>query len=630
MADVTFCIPIAPRHAQVAQRAINSVLAQTIACDIRTLTDHTKQGPGVLRNHMLAGINTPFVIFLDADDYVDMTFAEETLAEYHRIGGNKYIFVDWIDSDGIIHETPCLNGANGNVISVPDKRPYCGGTWHPITTLIPTEFARAVGGFDETMEGAEDTDFYLKLCTTFRCGHRLARPLFHYTSGGGRAIDFRGSYVYDDTMQKMTIKYGGKMGCCGDDTPVPPIGEKQPGDVLAMAMWSGRRHQASYITNRVYPRCGYGETCWIDPRELQHRKGKNLWRLIEQPKPVDMREAVNNIQKLAGVAMRDIKPKGAPITPDVPEPPTPEVNIAPNIRRILEMTSKPDPIHDAVIEAITNPIGGYIEMPAVRTTRDPIFVFPDKDYPSYYDIKRLVELSGYKSSTFMMNTFDFTSRYIVISPEPIPEWLFKHPNVIAWQLEYAGDYTRNYDGFEGEVWASDKKWADEHNAKYVLMGSHPALSGDTLIPYHDRVYFSDITMLAYLTPRRQKILDKLNNYHWPVAYPGHGTAERHDVLSTTRLMLHVHQHDNAPYIAPQRFAIAAAYQLPMVSELVGEHVADAMDGWEHVMWTNYDNIVDTVDAYLNGRLGDGWAYRLHEHLCVANTFRKCVEKALEQ
>src|SRR4029077_20009185 len=135
-----------------------------------------KVGPGKLRNEMLKLVKTPFVSFLDADDWIEPTFAEDTLAGFERIQRQKYIFVDWFAKDKVI-ETPCIT-VNGVPVPATDQKPYCGSTWHPITSLIPLEWVFAVGGFDETLQADEDTDFYKKLCTTSHCGHRLARALF--------------------------------------------------------------------------------------------------------------------------------------------------------------------------------------------------------------------------------------------------------------------------------------------------------------------------------------------------------------------------------------------------------------------------------------------------------------------
>lgn len=602
--DVTFCIPIGPAHVQLAHRAISSVNAQTVRCDLLTMLDTDKRGPGYLRNRMLEQVKTEFVVFLDADDWVEMAFAEETIAEYRRVGGDTYIYTNWIDATDKEVTAPCTNGMDGYPLSMPGRKPYCGGTWHVLTTLMPTEWARAVGGFDESMTGAEDTEFYLKMCTTMRCGKHLSRALFHYSPGGGRAVEFHTGPLYQRTMQDLTVRYGGKMGCCGDDNKVVmPIGQKQPGDVLVMALWHGNRTEYGRVTGRNYPRVSMPKTAWIDPRDA--KQNPELWKIIEQstvdePEPVTALAQMDSIFQAAMTRPAPSAPEPSPYAVPVNEPATPLVQSKPDVSRVVRLANL-----------------------AALPTDDPIFAFPKKDYPSYSDIKRLVELSGFRAVTIeQIDTFS-RQPYIVVSPEPIPDLNGLRARIICWQLEYAGDYTENYKGFTGEVWASDKAWANEHSAKYVLLGSHPDLRGydGMTAPNRTILYDYGVTMLGYMTPRREAIKNKLSNLTWPPSYPGHNTKERYDQLEHTYLMLHVHQHDNAPYVAPQRIAIAAAYHMPVVSETVTD--PGALTGV--ITYADYDKLPSSVNKAIKKANGDP----LHNLLCVERTFRTCVQEALK-
>lgn len=619
MAELTFIIPIGKGHAELAIRAMSSVKAQTFPCELLTMLDVNERGPAAIRNILLRQVTTEFVSFLDADDWVEPTFAEETIAAFRRAGGNCYIFTDFVGDDGLITETPCINDTmDKRSRSVPERKPYCGGTWHQITTLIPTAWAKAVNGFDEQLPAVEDTDFYLKLCTTFRCGVKLSKPLFHYTGGGKRSHDFRVGPDYDRVMGELSSRYGGKMGCCGDQTAIAkPIGEKQPGDVLAMALWRGNRTEQGRITGRVYPRLSFPRTTWVDPRDVSF--SPQFWSLVGQP-AVDEGAALQSVAEIAQKGMAAVKQ--SPYAPPTIEPdPPPVIKQKPDVKRVLNLARA-----------------------AQGKTDEPIFVFPEKEYPSYSDIKRLAQLSGFDIVT--PKQIDPFSRrpYIVVSPESPGQLNGLRAWVICWQLEYAGQYTNNYTGFKGDVWASDKAWADANNAKYVLMGSHEELTtsstralnpptmvkelGEAAQRTGGKLSF-DVTMLGYMIPRRQVIKDALNDLNWPPDYPGHDTYERDSILSNTRLMLHVHQHDNAPYIAPQRIAIAAAYHMPVISETVSD------PGDLHgVLFTDYGNISDVVHSQLKDTEGREMAVRvgekLHNYLCVERPFRTCVMEALNQ
>ncbi len=592
MVEVTVITPVGLAHRALVERAIASVKNQTLLCKHLVMLDADKRGPGALRNQMLKQVATEFVSFLDADDWLETSFAADTVEEYRRIGGNRYIFTDWFDDGNRVIETPCLNGPDGRPISVPERKPYCGGTWHVLTTLIPTEWVRAVGGFDEELPAVEDTEFYLKLNTTHRCGHRLQKALFHYSPGGGRAATFNQDIALrTSVMQMLSVKYGGRM-CCGDDEDrvLPPIGQRQPEDVLARALWRGNREETGRVTRRIYARMSFPKTTWVDPRDVA--QAPDLWQPVQMNnQPIGIRSLKQMAQ--SGMAAAETSAHAVSLE----HAPLPTVTAKPNIDRLLTLASK-----------------------SVHVYADPVFVFSDKEYPSYYDIRRLAELSGFK--TIPMSKIDAFAKYpyIVVTPEPVPN-LEMRARVICWQLEYGGDYADNYSKFNGEIWASDRAWSEQHGAKFVLMGSHPSLS--TLSVAGSRKFKYDVTMLGYMVPRRQAIKDKLADLRWPIDYPGHGTAQRDMVLRQTKVMLHVHQHEGQPWIAPQRLAVAAAYKMPVVMETP----ADPIEERYYTLLSAYSHIDKAVRTALN-RPEDG--ENLYQYLCVERTFKSCVEEALKQ
>jgi hypothetical protein len=392
----------------------------------------------------------------------------------------------------------------------------------------------------------------------------------------------------------MTLRYGGKMGCCGDKTAIAkPIGEKQPGDVLAMALWHGNRTEFGRVTKRNYPRISYPRTAWVDPRDVTQSPA--LWQVVQQP-DVEQGQGLG-LQQIAQAGMATVVRQ--PYAPPAFEPPPPPVEAKPDVSRVIRLGRQ-----------------------ATARVDEPIFVFPEKEYPSYSDVRRLVSLSGFDAIT--TRKIDVFSRrpYIVISPEPIPNLNGIPARVICWQFEYAGDYANNYKGFTGEVWASDKAWAEANGAKYVLLGSHSDLAEGLQARKPDWDY--DVTMLGYMTPRRQAIKDQLSDLRWPMDYPGHGTIERGNILWATHAMLHVHQHDNAPFLAPQRIAIAAAYHMPTVCETL----ADPGDLKDVLAFADYGTLPNAINRLLLiGGVNLGEA--LHQFLCVERTFRTCVEEALK-
>lgn len=561
--QITVLVPIGPYHVNVAHRAIASVQTQTAPCALATYHDVHGRGPGYGRNHLLQSVRTEFVVFLDADDWLEPTFAQKVLGAFD---GRRYVYTDWFQ--------------DGETIAAPD-RPWCEGKPNLITALIPVQWLKQVGGFDATLPGMEDTDMFERLMEYGYCGKRLAEPLMHYSNDGQRSKEFRKRKDYEEVKKRIRIRHRA-MGCCGD---VPVNLADAPGELVeARALWAGNRREVGRATGYVYPRTGNGRVLQVNRRDAE--ASPHLWQIIEQPKPVISDD--NSALDVIGGAMFPKRPAAPAAYNPILEPAAPVVEVHPNVSKVIRLGRK-------------------------RDTGDPVFIFPRKEYPSYSDFKRLVSLSGF-ASCYPDEARD--GLHILVSPTPEDVSHVKG-RVIAWQLEYAGDYTNNLDGFTGEVWSSDKAWAESHGAKYVLMGSHAGLAdgnSETGIEY-------DVTMLGYMIPRRQAIKNALPDLRWPEDYPGNG-EKRHRVLMNTRLMLHVHQHDT-PANAPQRFALAAAYKMPVLTETL----IDAND--LPVMQADYPVLPDVVRSVLPKDGSLKLAQSLHNYLCIEHPFRDCVMEALK-
>lgn len=287
MPELTFVIPVATYHTHLAQNAIDSVLAQTVPCNVVTIEDKDARGAGWARNQGLRKVTTPFVSFLDADDTIAPEFAEYCLQVWGAAGGTRYVYTNWIGLGGrvIVAAKPCDMWKPALMHQIPpgenpaDYDPS-GDMWtkrafHPITTLIPAEYARRIGGFDEQMSALEDSDFYKRLIISGVCGIHLNAAVFTYQPGGQRSTDARiakgGVMPEQQLMRYMDSRYGGySMGCCGEPgvQDNSPQGEKHDGDVLAMAMWNGNDRKRGLHTGRIYPRTGNGKICYVDPLDV--------------------------------------------------------------------------------------------------------------------------------------------------------------------------------------------------------------------------------------------------------------------------------------------------------------------------------------------------------------------------
>lgn len=258
--SITFITPISPDHQQFLPACTASVREQTAPCQHLVMLDEDRRGPGFIRNRLLAQAETEYVSFLDADDLVEPDFAEKMLAAAHT---GAYVYSDWWQDDHHV---------------VAPERAWCARTFHLVTAVVPLQLARWVGGFDEDMAGLEDTDFFLKLISRDLCGRRVPYPLVHYRANGGRGDAVHRSGQVDALRMELSRRYGGKaLACCGSDTVINegPIGERQDGDVLAMARWMGNRTERGRATGRRYPRSGNHKRVWVDPRDVA--ASPSLW-----------------------------------------------------------------------------------------------------------------------------------------------------------------------------------------------------------------------------------------------------------------------------------------------------------------------------------------------------------------
>lgn len=321
--DVTIVIPIGNGHEAVAERAIASARSQTVPCKIVTVYDKNLRGAGWARNQGIKQVDTRWMVFLDADDILEPLFVERTLSVARA---NRYVYTGWYEDSRI---------------KSPPERAWCGGTWHVITTLLPSDLVRSVGGFDESLPGAEDTDFYIKIVTRRYCGIRLDEPLVHYiNTPDARSKQFRAGSLHDATMDEITRRYSGLMGCCGNmEIEDVPVGEKQPGDILAMALWGGNRRETGRATGRHYPRTGNLKTAWVDPRDVD--AAPHLWVQVLEPS-VDDVPVLHGVAAIAGAFMDNVYNEPIAVSngyqgPIRYEPPSELNKKEPNIEKVVRL-----------------------------------------------------------------------------------------------------------------------------------------------------------------------------------------------------------------------------------------------------------------------------------------------------
>lgn len=253
-------------------------------------------------------------------------------------------------------------------------------------------------------------------------------------------------------------------------------------------------------------------------------------------------------------------------------------------------------------------------------------------YRSYTDFFRLVELAGYPIIPIAeMDAADATKTYIItpLNDEWMQGWPGAKARIIHYELEWRWDWRADVNEPPGvaEVWAADKWFADSIGARYVPMGSDERLNirDDQSIEIA-KVY--DVVQLSYQVPRRALITNQLHAEGLRVAQNENlWDRQRCLVLEQSRVMLHVHQHETAPGVAPLRWCLAAAHRLPIITETVPER---GIFGYTYMMQARYDFLARFTSLCIRdhySKLND-FALALHTLLCRDLTFRKSIEAAL--
>lgn len=252
-------------------------------------------------------------------------------------------------------------------------------------------------------------------------------------------------------------------------------------------------------------------------------------------------------------------------------------------------------------------------------------------YGSYVDFFRLAELSGYPIIYVdEVCNHDAPDSVFIISPIN-GEWNtwpkgYVKGRLILYQLEWNVDGEHNTPACVDEVWNGDSHHAKQNGFKYVPLGGHSGLNEVGSQYPAEKVY--DISQFSYQTGRRQVITQQLVGNGLKLS-PNEGLwgRARSVALLQSRLCLHVHQLDNMPTIAPLRWCLAAAHNLPMVSESIADR---GIFTPTYMMQADYNRLASFAKYLLDpanhyeDELTDK-AMNLHNLLCKEWTFKRMIE-----
>lgn len=260
---LSFIVPVAVYHEHLIDRARAQVEKQTIPCAFIPVIDHNARGAGWARNRGVERAETPFIAFLDCDDYLDPTYAEKMLSAYKP---GHYVYCDFYMAGEHVRMSECSNLKDDDA-------------HHLINCVMHRDIFKQTGGFDES-RNLEDTRFWATCLHRGVCGIRYPEPLVEYTGDGQRSKLARSDPQWVKDYWQIFREYPSMCKNCSTPKPAHPSpGVQYANDVLVITLWGGNRNVTGHVTRRQYPRAGNGKEIWMDPRDAAAKP--DLFRVVE-------------------------------------------------------------------------------------------------------------------------------------------------------------------------------------------------------------------------------------------------------------------------------------------------------------------------------------------------------------
>lgn len=273
---------------------------------------------------------------------------------------------------------------------------------------------------------------------------------------------------------------------------------------------------------------------------------------------------------------------------------------------------------------------------------DIVFAHPEYVYDSYTDYRALAKLSGFENAYVKDIDLERDALYIVspINGEFRPHINYRRSTlkgpskakVVWWNLERPdsgpGDLgklvgsmvcntTSEMFQWVDAIWVSDRYYASfDQRMTFVPMGSDDRLSGK--LGYVGKAY--DWCHLSYTNDRRAAVYAELSRRGMRQA-PNGWAGERDGILRSSRAMLYVHQ-TPAKIGAPLRWALAAAYGIPLLCENLGDPYP--LEPGRDLMMCQYEHLAMNAVGWICSEAVGKMGANLHKTLCIDHTFRKSV------
>lgn len=141
--------------------------------NVRIIVHDVQRGAGAARNTGIAAATNDWIVCLDSDDRLESGALDvlwERRCDHGVVYGDVQFFGDKSGyqqmHDYSVERLLRLDGLL------------------PVTALFPKWAWQRVGGFDESLEGLEDVEFWIRLATLGVCGVRVPKLILHYRKHG--------------------------------------------------------------------------------------------------------------------------------------------------------------------------------------------------------------------------------------------------------------------------------------------------------------------------------------------------------------------------------------------------------------------------------------------------------------
>jgi hypothetical protein len=260
MAVATIIIPSSEKHVPLLKRAVQSAYAQTVPVNVDYLIDSSRGTPAYGRNIMAKRAATEFVVMLDADDYLLPNAVEEMLKAWRP---GSYVYSDWFQYPRkYIRAHQCYG------FKVKEGR----APFHLPPTLFPTAFWSRIGGQDEKLFGAEDTEFFFKANARMIHSIHVEQPLLFYTPDGARAQTAASDPRWLSLIKEVYRRHrrSMNMSCCGAPSQKSHLamGTQLEGDILVRPTGQAMQKYRGHTSGRKYGKYTNRDTFWIDPEDF--------------------------------------------------------------------------------------------------------------------------------------------------------------------------------------------------------------------------------------------------------------------------------------------------------------------------------------------------------------------------